>query len=334
MPIEEKARRIRKDGSAPQLPRASARRPFDCLHPSFKIEAGIPRTRPNTGNMLVLCAAMTGVIVTISTLGIALEGLLCQRGKLQTETERSAMATACLINTSDTQGKMNNLVAHSRELVFESRTDKNIVDSNYPDLTSLADQLLLESRESAILIKVERDQLADATAQEMIKTVTDNKNSFAELSLPFIYTSRPTIWELEAGFIDGIDSNVESPTGNGELLALDMASGYIQQTSNLYKGNINARLPSPDNDLDFKISCLPAPVAGTTAPARLAGCAVFRKQALLMANGAATGSKCDQTPSAMKLTLRMTASSEFSQDCKGTLACSQTALSAGGTPLP
>lgn len=95
---------------------------------------------------------------------------------------------------------------------------------------------------------------------------------------------------------------------------------------------MNAKLPSPDNDLDFKFASLPAPVEKTVAPARLINQDVYKPFADVYANHKAVNNKIDQLPTALKL-VRHADVTIVSGD-KQSMQESSTAASTGSTPVP
>ncbi len=120
------------------------------------------------------------------------------------------------------------------------------------------------------------------------------------MKLPGVSTDSTVIKAVDAGYIDGVMSNLISPNGLPDLQEYDLQEKYINK-KNVYLPNINAKLPSPDDDLNFPFCSLASPTQNTIAPARLTSNTVFRK---LMTAGPEAGNdftKCKQLPSAIQI---------------------------------
>src|SRR5262249_3173717 len=160
--------------------------------------------------------------------------------------------------------QMNNLVANSRELVFNSRTSYKHASDEFPQMTDLADRLLLESRAGADIVEKARRDLVVILLKDVQTSakVASKSGSLGQgVALPWANSSAAEIQDLHVGNIKHVESNVLAPYGNDPLLNLDTKSGYIDPATHLYYGRSIIRLPE-DADKRFHLTSLAAPVQG------------------------------------------------------------------------
>ncbi len=275
---------------------------------------------------LILIAA--GLIFTVHFI------FFCQK-RLQNQTEQLALRAVRIMNEGDRAGQMNNLVADSRQLVFNSRKAYEDASQNYQHLEPLARQLLFEAKDGARLVRYERDRLAQITLADLrrlIKEVGEKEGSSGSITLPWVQTSEGHIATFEIGYIKNVESNVEAPVGNPELLDWDREQGYTDNTSNLYLGNKALVLPAPDTDITFMISSLPAPVKRTVAPARLTSGEVFKCIVPLVKGGSTTNSRTDLLPSAIRLSQTMKVKSFVGKETSDSVSVNSVAAAGGASP--
>jgi hypothetical protein len=291
--------------------------------------------RHQHGNMLVL--SMTAIAGMLLVFGVALTFyfLLFAHNGLGEKAEVENVVASRFLNMSDNAGQMNNMVAASRELVFTSREMQGIIGDSHPEMLPLAAKLTDESRDGAKFVRDERGRLLQSTladvrdwAKEFGK---DDQAQNLQHMLPGIDTSELSLVNLDAGCISDIDSNVNAPLGNADLMKLDQK--FINPRSNLYYGNITLSLPAPDNDLTFKLSSLPAPVTGTIAPERLLDNDLFKSTFLLVKDGQPQPGSCDQIPSALSLTARIKFQSRLGVKTNQMLVVRTTAAANGAAPM-
>lgn len=285
--------------------------------------------------MLSMTALLAGILLFACVVGFTGYMLLAQQKRGQSDTDEVALNLAKLMNGDDRVGQMNNVVERCRELVYVSRTNLNKASSmSNPLFEPLAQQLLNESRANSQLVENERVNQLNLTTLR-IKSFIANHNqstrSGNRLALPFFQTQFPIIQEANFGAIAGVQSNVENLQVIPELKDYDLGQHYIQPGSNLYMGNINAKLPAPDSDLDFKLASLPANVGGTVAPARLANPEVFQRTAQVINVNQQTHTLPTHLPAAIQLVENMDVAGGSN---KGTVRLSSTATADGGLPPP
>lgn len=248
------------------------------------------RQRSVSGSMLFMSVAVLFVILILSGIGFGIYFVFFSHKLVQNWAEDFALESARRLNINDHSGKMNNLMGHSRELVFISRDlyKKACADEDLNDMTPLAMHLLQRSRDGARLVSEERDKYVRTTISDLRCLLDDyNKQIHQGVVLTNMSACDPRISDLEVGTIYGIASNVEASKGVPELMAQDQKLGYVKSGKelDLYLAAVNLKLPGEDADLRFELSPLIAPVRGTPAPMRLSRGDSFRRVVSIRAAG-------------------------------------------------
>lgn len=257
--------------------------------------------------------------------------------RIQERVDALTLSCAATLNARDRVGQMNNLIARCRELVFNSRQIHQRALFGYAQTEPLARQLLEESRAGARLVEAERARLSFlclAQVREFTKAKEKELEGGIHVFIPGMKIAQPVINNVDVGFIQDVESNVESGEGNPDLEQHDLNAQYIQKESKLYLGNINAKLPAPDDDLDFKLSSLAAPVEGAVASPRLATQKVFRAEARVIENQVDVPYECDQIPSAVRLDYLVNIKGGDHQQDSHEIGISSVASTSGAYPAP
>ncbi|HEY9778416.1 MAG TPA: hypothetical protein V6C81_31935 [Planktothrix sp.] len=287
-------------------------------------------------SMTVLCV---GLLLFACIIGFAFYMLLSEQQRAQTKTDELALDIAKTMNESDKIGELNNLEELNRELVYTSRLVSNATQAR--DLyfcSPLAQQLLDEARSSSQDIEKARVDQIELT-RKSIRYAVDNYNlhtrTGAVLMLPWWQSYDPQISAVSVGYIDGVASNVLHndvwPDLNDWDKERNARQVYVQKKSNLYLGNINAKLPDQDNDVPFNFASLPAPVDTTIAPPRLANPEVFKPTGDIFADGKYPSTKILQIPSAVKVTAVMEVNGASHRE---NVQVSSVAAANGAIPMP
>jgi hypothetical protein len=286
-------------------------------------------------SMTVLCVV---ILLFICVVAFSFYLLVTQQERQQTVADNIALSLAKTINEGDRIGQMNNLVTLNRELVYNSRQiSAATMSSDLYFCSPLAQQLLNEARSSADDVDKERQQqieVAKAALHYQIDNYNVNTKNQPQLHLPWWQSYDPQILQVNLGSIAGVTSNVVHNDVFQPLTDYDLIDRkYVQKSSHLYFGNICAKLPEPDSDLNFKLTSLPAPVETTVAPARLANGQVFSSAGTVFANGKfVPETKFDQIPSAVQVLATMKVASNNN---KGELLVSSVAACNGALhPIP
>jgi hypothetical protein len=231
--------------------------------------------------MLWLTLLGAAVIVIVLVVGASFINLFFVQNQVQKFTDEATINGAIKLNDGNRIGEMNELVAHCRELVYTSREITYSVPTTTPDLQMLSDQLLNEDRAAAADLERERSRMQAVCANEAKKAITeslDGQASFYRTLLPWLKMETPGLVGVEFGNIKDVYSNASVNPLLEDLTAHDKGMKYYDQSSGLFFGNINAKLPGDDSDLVFKLSSLAPPVNGTVSPARLTSADVFEEQ--------------------------------------------------------
>lgn len=269
-----------------------------------KLALRVPTMRTTRGNMLAVVVLVAIIIVAVLGIGIVVSMMMMSQKRTQSDIETLSLQMATGINKDDWVGQMNSMTEYSRELVFSSRSALNEAIAHHQRMRPLAIQLMDEARQSADLIESERRELTVLIMKDLQKQsneVADASSSKPGMKLPGVSTDATQLKNVDAGYIDGVLTNLTSAEGLPDLREYDLQEKYITQKSFVYLPNINAKLPAPDDDLNFSFCSLPAAAKNTVAPARLTSNSVFKK---LMTAGPEAGNdftKCKFLPSAVQI---------------------------------
>ncbi len=262
-------------------------------------------SRHSRGNMIFLVSCTIALVIAIGIIGIMFNHVLLQRTRGQFDLDAITLSMASKINLGDRVGQINQLEEASRELVFTSRqTLNNCSEPEQGDLTKLSNLLLEDARAGHRLVENERRNQIAVIRAEMQDSVVDLKKNDGRggLSFFFIHTAQPKIIKVELGRIVNVDSNVRSLDAIPELRDFDRRSGYVDSSSKLIKSNVNAKLPAPDSDLNFRFCALPAFSGKICSPPRNANAKVFKSYGTIYLNGAKTRDEFDEIPEAVQIT--------------------------------
>lgn len=287
------------------------------------------------GNILIIVALGTAMILLLVGIAFSVHYFFYSHQYLQHSADKLATDLAVNLNSNDRIGQMNNLVANSRELVFNSRASYKHASDEFPQMTDLADRLLLESRAGADIVEKARRDLVVILLKDVQTSakVANKSGSLGQgVALPWAKSSAAEIEGLQVGNIKNVESNVMAPYGNDALLNLDTKSGYIDPATHLYYGRSVIKLPE-DADKKFHITSLAAPVQGNIAPPRLTEAQVFDKTAELFKNGQPTGGVCDQLPTAVQVRLNMDVTNQVAVKSTHGASVDSTAATAGANPV-
>lgn len=303
------------------------------------------------GNMLLMIALVGGIIIFVVVIGIGVMLVLFSQQRGRQSADELALTLAQVLNRDDRQGQMNNLVERSRELVFSSRKAyDDCVSEEFHNMEPLMRDLLEESRTGAQHVEKTRESLSATILADMQAAQKDFNQRLKQaysMNLSWVKTTVPTLKQLEVGSIEKVNSNVTAPPGFAELRKLDEKSGICDPKSGIYLGNINAKLPGADQDLDFKMSSLAPPVGSTISGARLTDTNVFKLSKVLSAtesdgdkNAPQTeaekrkAQRIDQIPSAVKVKLSVAVSAGGTNQLQDNLGVTTAATTGGAQPAP
>jgi len=292
--------------------------------------------RSKRGNMIaitVLCIALV-LFACIVLFGFYM--LLTEQQRSQGVMDQVALGLAKKMNDGDRIGGLNNLLTLNRELVAGSR-QVEMTTSTYQDLNfaePLALQLLNEARSSADNLEKYRQQQIKETKQNIrfeVDRYNLNRQNLAHFNLPWWQSFEPQIHAAFVGNVDDTESNVQHNDFYRPLNDFDDYQRFVQAKSNLFHGNINAKLPSSDGDLDYNLAALAAPVENTVAPGRILNGEAFKESGPVIIADKTVEAKIKQVPTAVEVLATMQVSSG---DNKSQMKIASIAACPGAQPLP
>lgn len=297
---------------------------------------GNQKSRRTSGNMLLVVALVVGGVIFLLLIGLGLMLVFSSSSRGKNAADELAIGAAKVLNADDRQGRSNTLAERSRELVFASRNTYSALARKYKHLEPLARHMIDEARSGAHAVEQERlaiDSAVESDLAENLKGDVKRLTERASLNLAWFKTAAPRIVEIELGTVRDLDANVRMPDGFEELKDLDLRADRVNRKSRLYKGNIDAVLPSPDDDLHFNFRALPAPVKRTISGARLLSDEMFLTTNTIDPQNQKI-SFSGKIPCAVRLKLSTEVRASGRGELSGNVANSSVALTDGGTPAP
>jgi hypothetical protein len=267
------------------------------------------QARSSQGSMLGMTAFIGGLLIFACICGFCYYMFFSEQQRAQGKADTETLEMVKLLNGDDRVGQINNTIARNRELVFVSRSSETQAsEKRFANWAPLARYLCDEARSSSELVEAERvNQIA--LAKKAICYEADHFNINCKnnpiFQLPFWHSWDSEVFDITLGSSTRTESNVPNSDLYPELRDWDKQQKYFQEGSNLYRGNINAKLPAPDNDLDFKIASLPAPVDRTVAQARLINPESYTPAGVVFKDMKHVDCKLDQIPTAIHAVQRI-----------------------------
>lgn len=308
----------------------------------------------NSGNILIICAAVGFVILVIGLWALDVFWLHLLNAKELSAAEKVAMAAAVALNKDDSIGQMNYTLAHSRELISCLRFNEAMAERDHETLKLLAHDLAQKAHDNAALLAAERKGLESERIAQSIKAANDALSSAGSPNaarMAGVATSGASISVDQCSFgcakasPSQTDSEDNISTSNVEpskyffdekidKMLVQYDKKFVDDSGNYYKGNCRTPLDlnfpggGDDSDLQFPLSSLPPCINNYTSPPRLMQGAEYHKMAAFN-----EGSSPQYIPTAvyivLKLDVKDTKSGAGSQ-----LMAPGIALTAGGTPAP
>ncbi len=294
--------------------------------------------RPSRGNMTLLISLTIGLIVAIGVGGLIFNRVLLERTRSQYALDALSLSLASTINPGDRVGQVNRLEEASRELVFTSRQAVDACSSQeLAGFTRVSNLLLDEARSGHALVEHERQNQISIIRKEILEAVHSYENKRdgnGALGFLTIKTKNPKVVRVDIGRIKNVDSNIESLTAIPELYEYDRQRGYVDRSSNLFKCNVDAKLPVPDSDLVFRFCALPAYVGETCSPPRNTNFDAFESFGSIFLNGVDSRAAFNEIPDALQITSNMDvdmADAAKKQPNLATLSAVSTGVCSGAT---
>ncbi len=290
------------------------------------------------GNMLAMVALVGGIVVVILLAGFVLQMMFLSHQHERNYTDECALSLAHTLNERDRLGQMNTLVERSRELVYASRTAYQgcVADESDRNLEDLSRSLLDDSRSAAQFVELGRQNMADQVLADLTLSAKDSQQKLkgkTKSNLGWVTISPAKLVKAEYGYTRGVLSNVVTTEAFDDLLTFDRKNGYLDSNGKVFAGNINARLPAPDDDLNFKMCSLASPIGRSTSPPRLTANSMFTTKAMFYDGQTSPKSRPDQLPSALKVELAAPISA-LEMRTGPSLQTVSSAAAGGGMPPP
>ena len=185
-------------------------------------------------------------------------------------------------------------------------------------------ELVEQERKNQIAIV--RNEVNDSVKEHNRKISQQGKFCFLGFAM-----QDPEILRVDLGRIVGVSSNVRALSAIPELAELDSRKSYFDTRSQLYKADINAKLPSPEDDLDFNFSSLPALVGTTAAPPRNTNVIMFVPYGTIFDTEKPQVTAIKQIPSAIQLYCRMKLTLPWEQQSTSALGLTATGTASGAS---
>lgn len=281
------------------------------------------RRARSTGSTLLI-VVMLGMITTGASLALGLQLLACNLNRQMTQTDSMCLAMAKSLNFNDRQGKINNFISWSREEVYTSRQTLQNSEASHQELSQLAQLLVDDARSGAVRAEQVRLQLLNQTKQELVEILSNARTGSAES------TTVPISQKIKLGYVGESISNVRASSPVQSLFAHDVAQGFVEPNGGLLRGNIDARLPGPDNDLPFKLSALERPQINTTLQAALVLHGDVKQTAEMDASGQIVSGALEHLPSAVDIVIETV----NENDKLKTFTVARAARASGAMPQP
>lgn len=288
--------------------------------------------------MLAMVALVGGIIVIILLFVFLCQFLFLSQQREKTDADECALSLAHVLNERDRLGQMNTIVERSRELVYASRTAYQgcVADQGDPNLEDLSRLFVEESRSGAQLAESGRRIMTDQVTADVLRAAKEYKHKLSiksKTNLGWLTVSPPELTEAEFGIVQGVLSNTSATDAFEELLKFDRNAGYLPSNGRIFAGDVNARLPSPDDDLNFKFCPLAFPIGRDSSPPRLTANSIFKPRSVFFDRQQKTPTSPEQLPSAVRVKI------EAPVGTSGILTAASriqtvTSAAAGGAALP
>lgn len=291
------------------------------------------KKRSQKGTILFLIALATGLIIAVGVIGFIFNSFIFGCTRAQYYVDALALSMATTINAGDRVGQINHLEGCSRELVFESRANfERCNEQDIEVLKPLCFRLLEEARDGQQLVEHERRNQITLISKELQRIASDHNKAAARqggiLDIRWLQASQPQIETVLVGQLGNTESSVLHESFIPELADFDMSQGYIDKDTNLFKGNVDAKLPD-DDELHFYISRLPAYVKGTCAPARNTNADVFAAPSVIFKDRKPAIIAVSHIPNAVQIICTM--NTQIGTGNEGTVRLVSTGVTYGAT---
>jgi hypothetical protein len=290
------------------------------------------------GSMVFMCVATFALIFLFIGLGFSAYNLFFAHEQLQNWSENIAATSAQQLNVNDHTGKLNNLIGHSRELVYASRQmyEQTQDDKNFAELEPLATQVLEQARAGAQEVSKERDRYAVTTLAKVRGIIKDAvEHPKQPIEILNLSANQFAISEVQLGCLTRAESNIEASRALADLYQFDAGKHFVRRygkDTDLYRANIDLSLPAPDDDLHFRLSPMVAPVEGTTDPLHMIDGETFKGLVALRKHGEDASISNVVLPSAVQVVSTMRVEENIIGNMESVTSSTNTACANGACP--
>jgi hypothetical protein len=256
------------------------------------------KIRNSKGAIFILMIAFAILITTVGIFTIDIISTLLNRQLLDNRAQTLALRAAAIFNSGDRAGRINHLIVGSRDLIYRSRQNLNMTGQvPFDHFRPLAQQLLDQARNGAILLEQERKRLITARISEVKLLLTESNSTNASGT---IFSQNQFVDQANIGACNEYMSEVSSSLVEPELKKYDLKRRYIDKGKECYLGQIDSKLPDDDEDLSFKLCKLPPLTHGSS----LLKPTDYKQYAVIILNQKTVlPDACDQMPSVIGLQL-------------------------------
>jgi hypothetical protein len=205
------------------------------------------------GNMLLIVAGASMIIAGLGIWTIDQMIAFGARENLQSFTDGLCLAAAVELNAGDKIGKINNLVADSRQLVDLTRQFEDDCEEQHSPLGALASELDLESSAGARIVESERVTMQRLTI-EHVQRILRSASTNRDLPGPLRQAESTGVKECHVGWNCLPLSNVVANKWNERLFQEDVHLNFIEPLECLYRAKLDLRLPDQRERISFLLS--------------------------------------------------------------------------------
>lgn len=183
--------------------------------------------------MLSMTFLAVGILLFICLLAFGGYMILSEHNKGQGEADKTVLDVARILNDKDRIGKVNNIVARNRELVFLSRQSTvQASNKSMEHWAPLANYLLDEARASQTLVENERKsqiELSKKSVRDFVEQFNLRTTGKPSLKLPGWQSAHGDIVSATLGTVKNIQSNVKNTNVFPDLREFDEHEKYFQK---------------------------------------------------------------------------------------------------------
>lgn len=264
--------------------------------------------RKSSGGSMALVTMATAILLIVFLVGLCFMVFSELQSKNKDSADRLALAMGIRLNDTNRIGQMNKALMRCRELVYNSQQVYDEAHKNSPIMEPIAKELLDRARLGARKLEMDQNSISKSIVRECMDISTGQKSETSTpqaVQILSLKTTKPEISEVKLGYANDVPSNITTMDVIDDLAKYDLSQKYADKDSHFYFANIDAKLPAPNNDLNFRLSSL-RPVIGKEAdPANLISVNDFIACGSIIKDGKPSDEPFPYLPSAVQVTMNM-----------------------------